>query len=48
MIEAKTGQAVIENPGEWIQHSSPYENGVIYMAICTPALSPDKVKRGID
>jgi quercetin dioxygenase-like cupin family protein len=48
IIEAKTGQAVIETPGEWVWHSSPYENGVIYMAICLPAFSPDKVKRDVD
>jgi ethanolamine utilization protein EutQ len=48
IIEAKAGQAVIESPGEWVRHSSPYENGVIYMAICTPAFSPEKVKRDVD
>jgi quercetin dioxygenase-like cupin family protein len=48
VLEARAGQAIIENPGEWVLHSAPYEDGVEYMAICTPAFSPDKVKRDID
>jgi quercetin dioxygenase-like cupin family protein len=48
VIEARTGQAVVESPGEWVRHSAPYEKGVVYMAICTPAFSPDKIKRDID
>ena len=48
VIEARAGQAVIENPGEWVRHSSPYEDGVDYFAICLPAFSPDKVKRDVD
>ena len=48
VIEAKAGQAVIESPGEWVRHSAPYEKGVVYLAICTPAFSPDNVKRDID
>jgi quercetin dioxygenase-like cupin family protein len=45
VIEVKAGQAIIELPGEWVQHSSPYEGGVDYIAICLPAFSPENVRR---
>jgi quercetin dioxygenase-like cupin family protein len=48
VVEVRAGQAIIESPGEWIRHSAPYKEGVEYMAICTPAFSPDKIKRDID
>jgi ethanolamine utilization protein EutQ len=48
VIEAQAGQAVIESPGEWVRHSAPYDDGVVYIAVCLPAFSPDKVKRDID
>jgi quercetin dioxygenase-like cupin family protein len=45
VIEVKAGQAIIENPGEWVRHSSPYDEGVDYIAVCIPAFSPDNVQR---
>jgi quercetin dioxygenase-like cupin family protein len=47
VMEVKSGQAIIEFPGEWVRHSSPYENGADYIAICLPAFSPDNVRRDL-
>ena len=45
IIEVRAGQAVIEFPGEWVRHSSPFEGGANYIAICLPAFSPINVHR---
>jgi quercetin dioxygenase-like cupin family protein len=45
VIEVKAGQAIIEDPEEWVRHSSPYEEGVDYLAICIPAFSPENAQR---
>ena len=42
-LDVKAGQAVIAHKGEWVQYSTP--QGAEYIAICTPAFSPDKVHR---
>jgi len=47
VIEVGAGQAVIEFPGEWVRHSSPYEGGADYIAICLPAFSPANVNRDV-
>ena len=39
------GQGIVVEKGEWVQYSSPYANGAIYMAVCLPAFSPDTVNR---
>ncbi len=40
----KAGQAVVQRPGEWVRYSTP--NGDCeYVAICSPAFSPDAVHR---
>jgi quercetin dioxygenase-like cupin family protein len=44
-IDVRTGQAIMEYAGEWVRHSSPYEEGVDYVAICLPAFSPENVNR---
>ena len=44
-IEVKAGEAMIINNNEWVQYSTPYEDGAEYMAICLPAFSPDTVHR---
>ena len=41
----KAGQAIITPAGEWIQYSTPGEQGAEYIAVCLPAFSPDIVKR---
>ncbi|MBN2678244.1 MAG: hypothetical protein JXR32_09315 [Anaerolineaceae bacterium] len=45
VLEVKAGQAVVEKPGEWVRHGSPYDEGVDYIAICLPAFSPQNVNR---
>jgi mannose-6-phosphate isomerase-like protein (cupin superfamily) len=43
-FNVRAGQAVIAQPGEWIQYSTPDEP-TEYIAICLPAFSPDTVHR---
>ena len=42
-IEA--GQALHMSAGEWVRYSTPADLGATYVAICTPAFSPDLVNR---
>lgn len=44
-MEVQAGQAVIASRGEWVQYSSPGEEGAEYIAVCIPAFSPDTVHR---
>lgn len=44
LIEVAAGQAVIAQPGEWVQYSTP-EEATEYIAICLPAFSPATVHR---
>ncbi|MDA9764030.1 cupin domain-containing protein [bacterium] len=46
VIEA--GQAVITSAGEWVQYSTPTEEGAEYIAICIPGFTPDTVHRDED
>lgn len=39
------GQGVLCSAGEWVQYSSPGEEGAEYIAICLPAFAPDLVHR---
>ena len=39
------GSAVITPAGEWVQYSTPGEEGAEYVAVCLPAFSPDTVHR---
>ena len=43
-FDVAAGQAVISQPGEWIQYSTPDE-ATEYIAICVPAFSPQTVHR---
>lgn len=47
VIEVNAGQTVIEFPGEWVRHSSPYQGGADYIAVCLPAFSQGNVNRDI-
>jgi ethanolamine utilization protein EutQ (cupin superfamily) len=40
-----SGEAVIAHKGEWVQYSTPDEEGAEYVAICLPAFSMDAVHR---
>lgn len=43
--DIRQGQGILVEKGEWVQYSSPYENGATYMAVCLPAFSPGTVNR---
>ena len=45
VTDVRAGQAVITPRGEWVQYSTPEEEGAEYVAICLPAFSPDSVHR---
>ena len=38
-------EAVIVNAGEWVQYSTPGPEGAEYIAVCSPAFSPETVFR---
>jgi mannose-6-phosphate isomerase-like protein (cupin superfamily) len=44
-IDIREKQAVLIPRGEWVQYSTPDENGAEYIAVCLPAFSPDIVHR---
>jgi mannose-6-phosphate isomerase-like protein (cupin superfamily) len=45
VIDVKAGQAVITRGGEWVQYSTPEEDGAEYIAVCLPAFSLGAVHR---
>ena len=44
-VDVHAGQAVIANKGEWVQYSTPGDDGAEYIAVCVPAFSMDTVHR---
>jgi len=44
-LHVQAGEAVIAHPGEWVQYSTPGEEGAEYIAVCLPAFSPETVHR---
>jgi len=44
-IEVRAGQAIVTRAGEWVQYSTPGEEGAEYIAMCVPAFSPQTVHR---
>jgi mannose-6-phosphate isomerase-like protein (cupin superfamily) len=44
-LDIRAGQAVVTNPGEWIQYSTPDPGGAEYIAVCLPAFTPETVHR---
>lgn len=44
-IRVAAGQSVVTESGEWVRYSTPEAGGAEYIAICTPAFSPDTVHR---
>ena len=48
VLEARAGQAIVADPGEWVRYSTPEPGGAEYIAICVPAFSPDIVHREED
>jgi mannose-6-phosphate isomerase-like protein (cupin superfamily) len=44
-LDVSAGQAVITHAGEWVRYSTPNDEGAEYVAVCTPAFSPQTVHR---
>jgi mannose-6-phosphate isomerase-like protein (cupin superfamily) len=44
-LDVRAGEAVIVPRGEWVQYSTPGEEGAEYIAVCLPAFSPKIVHR---
>lgn len=44
-FEIKAGSAILTKKGEWIQYSTPYQDGAEYIAVCIPAFSMETVNR---
>ena len=45
VLDIRAGQAVIAHTGEWVQYSTPTDEGAEYIAVCLPAFSPETVNR---
>jgi mannose-6-phosphate isomerase-like protein (cupin superfamily) len=45
VIDVSAGQAIETKAGEWVQYSTPHQEGAEYMAVCLPAFSPLIVHR---
>jgi mannose-6-phosphate isomerase-like protein (cupin superfamily) len=43
--DISAGQAIIVTHGEWVRYSSPGSEGAEYIAVCSPAYSPETVHR---
>ena len=43
--DVAAGQAIITRAGEWVQYSTPGDEGAEYIAVCLPAFSPASVQR---
>jgi mannose-6-phosphate isomerase-like protein (cupin superfamily) len=44
-LDVHAGQAVITHKGEWVQYSTPLDEGAEYIAVCWPAFSSETVHR---
>ena len=44
-LDVQAGQAVLVRRGEWVQYSTPEDEGAEYVAVCLPAFSPETVHR---
>ncbi len=40
-----SGEAVIVRAGQWVRYSTPGPEGAEYIAVCSPAFSPETVHR---
>ena len=45
ILDVRAGQAVVAPRGQWVQYSTPGDEGAEYIAICVPAFSPETVHR---
>lgn len=44
-FKIQAGQAFIAPVGQWVQYSTPTEDGAEYIAVCRPAFTPQTVHR---
>ncbi len=44
-FDVSAGQAILTRKGEWIQYSTPTDEGADYIAVCLPAFDIDKANR---
>lgn len=44
-LDIAAGETAVVGKGEWVQYSTPNEDGAEYISVCLPAFSPDKVHR---
>ncbi len=44
-MDIHAGEALIIEADEWVQYSTPDDNGAEYIAVCLPAFSPASVHR---
>jgi mannose-6-phosphate isomerase-like protein (cupin superfamily) len=45
VVDARSGQAVVTSPGEWVRYSTPEAGGAEYIAVCVPAFSLEMAHR---
>ncbi|MGO9308139.1 MAG: cupin domain-containing protein [Spirochaetia bacterium] len=45
VFDVAAGQALVVECGEWVQYSTPGDEGAEYISVCIPAFSPDTVHR---
>ena len=45
VLDVEAGQAVMTRAGEWVRYATPRPGGAVYVAVCTPAFSPQTVHR---
>ena len=46
-VDVHAGQAVVAQKGEWVQYSTPGDDGAEYIAVCVPAFSMETVHRDV-
>ena len=44
-LDVNQGQAVLVPRGEWVQYSTPGDEGADYLSVCLPAFAPELVHR---
>ena len=44
-LDVHAGQGVVAHAGEWVQYSTPGDEGAEYVAVCLPAFAPGTVHR---
>jgi len=45
LFDIHAGEAIITLKGEWIQYSTPNDEGAEYIAVCLPAFTMEKANR---